>query len=167
MSFNLKIKFSITRYHFLQTLFAGITITFIILLGETFSNNVINAAIGSSVALVFLYPGNKQNRFRSLFGGNVVAIITFLFLHFLFLSFNQDLFITIYDRDFHLFSGLSFTLCILIMSITDTEHIPAAGTSIGLSVNNIDYTLILFILFSILFLYALRININKYGKNLF
>ena len=53
------------------------------------------------------------------------------------------------------------------MSITDTEHIPAAGTSIGLSVNNIDYTLILFILFSILFLYALRININKYGKNLF
>ena len=74
MSFNLKIKLSITRYHFLQTLFAGITITLIILLGETFSNNVINAAIGSSVALVFLYPGNKQNRFRSLFGVNLVAI---------------------------------------------------------------------------------------------
>ena len=167
MSFNLKIKFSITRYHFLQSLLAGIIITLIILLGETFSNNVINAAIGSSVALVFLHPKNPQNRFRSLFGGNVIAIITFLFLHFLFLSFDQDLFITIYERDFHIFSGLSFTLCILLMSISDTEHIPAAGTSIGLSVNNIDYTLILFILFSISLLYVSRIFIEKYGKNLF
>ncbi|MBO83184.1 MAG: hypothetical protein CL506_02330, partial [Actinobacteria bacterium] len=71
------------------------------------------------------------------------------------------------ERDFHIFSGLSFTLCILLMSISDTEHIPAAGTSIGLSVNNIDYTLILFILFSISLLYVSRIFIEKYGKNLF
>jgi hypothetical protein len=53
------------------------------------------------------------------------------------------------------------------MSITDTEHIPAAGTSIGLSVNNIDYTLILFILFSISLLYVSKIFMEKYGKNLF
>ena len=77
----------ITKYHIIQSLLAGIFITVIILLGETFSNNVINAAIGSSVALLFLHPKNRQNRFKSLVIGNLIAIITFILLHYLFLLF--------------------------------------------------------------------------------
>ena len=46
----LKITHTITKYHFIQSSFAGLSITLIILIGESFSNNVINAAIGSSVA---------------------------------------------------------------------------------------------------------------------
>ena len=78
----MKLKFSITKYHFIQSIIAGLAITLIILIGESFSNNVINAAIGSSVALVFLHPKNKQNNFKSLIGGNFIAIVSFLFLSF-------------------------------------------------------------------------------------
>ena len=53
------------------------------------------------------------------------------------------------------------------MSISNTEHIPAAGTSIGLSVNNFDTTLIIFILLSIFTLYLIRIIAHKYGKKIF
>ena len=156
----------ITRYHVIQSLFAGIFITFIILIGETFSNNVINAAIGSSVALLFLHPKNRQNNFKSLVMGNMVAIITFLILYYLFLLFNQGLFLSISNKDFHIFSGLSFFICLLVMSITNSEHIPAAGTSIGLSINPLDYRLIFFIIFSVFFLYLLKLALDKYGKNI-
>jgi hypothetical protein len=162
-----KIRYSITKYHFIQSIFAGLFITLIILIGESFSNNVINAAIGSSVALVFLHPKNAQNNFKSLVGGNCIAILSFLLLYFIFSIFNQELFVTINNKDFHIFSGLSLTLCLLLMSISDTEHIPAAGTSIGLSVHNFDFTLIVFILISILSLYLLRVIAYKYGKNIF
>lgn len=163
----MKLKFSITKYHFIQSIIAGLAITLIILIGESFSNNVINAAIGSSVALVFLHPKNKQNNFKSLIGGNFIAILSFIFLYFIFSVFSQELFITINDKDFHIFSGISLTLCLLLMSISDTEHIPAAGTSIGLSVNKFDPTLIVFIFISIFILYLLRVIAHKYGKNLF
>ena len=160
-------KLSITRYHLIQCLLAAIVITLIILVGETFSNNVVNAAIGSSVALVFLYPSNPQNKFRSLVLGNVVAILSFIVLNFLFSLFNQDLAITIFNKDFHFFVGVTFFLCIFIMSITNTEHIPAAGTSIGLSIHTLDYALIIFIFFSVTILYVIKVVIDKYGINLF
>lgn len=163
----LKITHTITKYHFIQSSFAGLSITLIILIGESFSNNVINAAIGSSVAWVFLHPKNTQNNFRSLVGGNCIAILSFLFLYFIFSIFNQELFVTINSKDFHIFSGLSLTLCLLLMSISDTEHIPAAGTSIGLSVNNFDFTLIIFIIISIFALYLIRVVAQKYGKKIF
>ena len=163
---KIKNKKYITRYHVIQSLLAGIFISIIILIGETFSNNVINAAIGSSVALLFLHPKNRQNRFRSLVIGNLIAIITFVSLYYLFLIFDQELFITISSRDFHIFSGISFFICLLIMAITNSEHIPAAGTSIGLSVHALDFRLIFFIIFSVLFLYFLKLVLDKYGKNI-
>ena len=156
----------ITKYHVIQSFLAGIFITIIILVGETFSNNVINAAIGSSVALLFLHPKNRQNRFKSLVVGNLIAIITFILLHYIFLLFNQDLHISISDKNFHIFSGLSFFICLLVMTITNSEHVPAAGTSIGLSVNVLDFNLILFVIFSVLFLYVFKLILDKYGKNI-
>lgn len=156
----------ITKYHIIQSLLAGIFITVIILIGETFSNNVINAAIGSSVALLFLHPKNRQNRFKSLVIGNLIAIITFILLHYLFLLFNQDLYVSISNRDFHVFSGISFFICLLVMTVLNSEHVPAAGTSIGLSVNPLDFSLIFFIIFSVLFLYLVKLALDKYGKNI-
>ena len=90
-----------------------------------------------------------------------------MFLYFIFSIFNQELFVTINSKDFHIFSGLSLTLCLLLMSISDTEHIPAPGTSIGLSVNNFDFTLIIFIIISIFALYLIRVVAQKYGKKIF
>lgn len=163
---KIKNKKYITRYHVIQSLLAGIFITIIILIGETFSNNVINAAIGSSVALLFLHPKNRQNRFKSLVIGNIVAILTFLLLIYLFLLFNQELYISISNKDFHVFSGLSLFICLFVMSITNSEHIPAAGTSIGLSITPLDYSLIIFIIFSVLILYLVKLILDKYGKNI-
>lgn len=156
----------ITKYHVIQSLLAGIFITIIILVGETFSNNVINAAIGSSVALLFLHPKNRQNRFKSLVVGNLIAIVTFILLHYIFLVFNQDLYISISNKEFHIFSGIAFFVCLLVMTITNSEHVPAAGTSIGLSVNAFDLRLILFVVFSVLFLYAFKLVLDKFGKNI-
>ena len=156
----------ITKYLVIQSLLAGIFITIIILVGETFSNNVINAAIGSSVALLFLHPKNRQNRFKSLVVGNLIAIITFILLHFLFQLFDQDLYVSISNKNFHIFSGISFFICLLVMTLTNSEHVPAAGTSIGLSVHEFDFRLILFVIFSVLFLYVFKLALDRYGKNI-
>ena len=45
-------------------------------------------------------------------------------------------------------------------------NVPAAGTSIGLSVNPLDFSLIFFIIFSVLFLYLVKLALDKYGKNI-
>ena len=78
--------------------------------------------------------------------GNLIAIITFILLHFLFQLFDQDLYVSISNKNFHIFSGISFFICLLVMTLTNSEHVPAAGTSIGLSVHEFDFRLILFVI---------------------
>jgi len=48
------------------------------------------------------------------------------------------------------------------MTITNTEHAPAAGIALGLVINNWDYTTIIFILLAVLWLVTIKTAFKKY-----
>ena len=54
------------------------------------------------------------------------------------------------------FGALAVGIAILLMTLTNTEHAPAAGIALGLVLNEWDYATILFIFAALLFMIALR-----------
>lgn len=65
----------------------------------------------------------------------------------------------------HSIQGLSLALVILFMTITNTEHAPAAGTALGLA-TSMPIDSVLFIISASLLVALLRIVLSKQLHNL-
>ena len=65
----------------------------------------------------------------------------------------------------HSMQGLSLALVILFMTITNTEHAPAAGTALGLA-TSMPMDSVLFIVSASLLVAILRIALSKHLHNL-
>ncbi len=64
------------------------------------------------------------------------------------------------------FGALSTGVAIFLMTITNTEHAPAAGVALGLVINSWDYMTIIFILSAILLMAIIRKILKPYLMNL-
>jgi len=64
------------------------------------------------------------------------------------------------------FSALAVGGAIFLMVVTDTEHPPAAGMSLGLVLNQWDHRTLLFILLAVLVMAALRKILQPYMVDL-
>ncbi len=80
---------------------------------------IILAGVGSTFFTIFALPGNRTASNRNIIGSYIICVTVGLFC--------------IYTVSQSLGGGLAVGLSALFMVITDTEHPPAAGVALGLS----------------------------------
>jgi CBS-domain-containing membrane protein len=80
---------------------------------------IILAGVGSTFFTIFALPGNRTASDRNIIGSYIICVTVGLFC--------------IYTISHSIGGGLAVGLSTLFMVITDTEHPPAAGVALGLS----------------------------------
>ncbi len=63
-------------------------------------------------------------------------------------------------------AAVAVGLTIFLMVVTNTEHAPAAGTTLGLIVHTYSWTMPVFVLSSVTILSIIRLALRPYLKNL-
>ena len=120
------------------------------------SNAAITASIASSVFLVFVVPHSVASSTRRLFGGHVVAVIVGVSAYAALKAIvgGAD---DISAETLAIAGAIGVGMSILLMATTNTEHPPAAGTTLALVTFGSDLDAVLFILSAIALLTVIRL----------
>jgi len=147
--------------YFFQCMLASLTILAVLYFLNIIEEAAIITALGASSFIVFALPHSYSSDLKRLIGGYTVGlIIGFIF----FLISNSRIFTSFLDSYSVLIISAAFAvgISIFIMTITNTEHAPAAGIALGLVINNWDYSTIFFILLAVLWLITIKTAFKKY-----
>jgi CBS-domain-containing membrane protein len=156
------------RYIF-QCALATLSVFIILLAFDVMTNAVIIAALGSSVFIVFAMPEAQVSRLRFLIGGYIVGIAVACLCHHLSLLSLWSLMTWvpfIHEPSHVVFGAMAVGLAIFVMVITDTEHPPAAGLTLGLIVSEWSYMTIVVVFVGIISLSVIKIVLKPVLKNL-
>ncbi len=168
-----KFRKNITRY-ISQCAIATISVFIVLMVLDVVTNAVIIAALGSSVFIVFAMPEAQVSRPRFLIGGYIVSIavaclchhLSLLSLHHLSLWSLMTWTSFIHESSHVLFGAMAVGLAIFVMVITDTEHPPAAGLTLGLIVSEWSYMTIVVVFVGIISLSVIKFILKPVLKNL-
>lgn len=111
--------------HWLSYIFQSVLATaaiFVVLITLRQQNLVVAASLAATAFTVFVIPNSMAASSRNVIGGHVVGLI----FGSLFALFPQDT-----GMMMNLWHALAVGCSLLVMSITNTEHPPAAGTALG------------------------------------
>ncbi|MBN2541628.1 HPP family protein [bacterium] len=153
--FDKKFRKNMTGY-ILQCLIATGTVLVVLLFLNVLTHTALIAALGASTFIVFAMPKSYSARPRSLVGGYSFGIIVGVIYHFLSVT---EFALTAFrnpQTPLIFFGAAAVGTAIFLMSITSTEHAPAAGISLGLVLNPWDYKTIIFILCAVLLLSSVQ-----------
>ena len=150
-----------------QSLLAALVVAIILLFFRMLGGFVIVAALGASTFIVFAMPSSITAEPRRLIGGHAVGLLSGALCYLVFLSGYLGELTTNQDTLFILAGALSVGLAIFLMTITDTEHPPAATTAIGIIASGWSYKIALFVLLSALCLALARRSLRPHLKDLF
>lgn len=123
------------RPYIVQSLLATVVMTAILCILDILMRPVIIAAIGASVFIVFALPQSRTAGARRLVGGHFAGIICGAVCSFLFDWRTIGKLGTSFEPVRYLGGALAVGLALFFMTITDTEHPPAAGTALGFYLN--------------------------------
>lgn len=151
------------RIYIVQSLLAGLALFGILIAEDALTNGAVVAAVASSVAIVFFVPHSVASKPFRLIGGHVAAIAAALCTVGVMLLLpdavaNNQLVI-------HSLQGASLALVILFMTITNTEHAPAAGTALGLA-TSVPMNSVIFIVSAAFIISIVRILLYQRLHNL-
>jgi CBS-domain-containing membrane protein len=151
------------RIYIGQAILAGLALMCVLIAEDALTNGAIVAAIASSVAIVFFIPHSVASNPVRLVGGHLVAIFAGACTVGILMLVPEAVAANKYM--IHSIQGLSLALVILFMTITNTEHAPAAGTALGLA-TSMPIDSVLFIISASLLVALLRIVLSKHLHNL-
>ena len=149
-----------------QCVLATLTILAVLLFLDVLNEAALITALGASAFIVFTTPNQYSSDPRRLIGGYLVGLLVGFML---FLISNTEFVLNIFGNKtaaLILFASFSVGIAIFIMSVTNTEHAPAAGIALGLVINNWDYLTIIFIMLAIFWLSGIKIVLKDYLINL-
>lgn len=151
--------------YFLQCMLASVTILVVLIFLNILEEAAIITALGASSFIVFAMPQSYSSGVKRLVGGYGVGLVIGFIL---FLISNSNIFTEILDSYTLIIisAALAVGISIFIMTITNTEHAPAAGIALGLVINKWDYTTILFILVAVLWMVTIKTVFKKYLMDL-
>jgi hypothetical protein len=153
------------RIYLAQSLLAGLALVGILIAEDALSGGavVIVAAIASSVAIVFFVPHSVASSPFRLVGGHISAIVAALCTVGIMLLLPDS--VASNQLAIHALQGGSLTLVILFMTITNTEHAPAAGTALGLA-TSVPINSVIFIVSAAIIISIIRIVLYRHLHNL-
>jgi len=154
------------RPYLLQSFLATLTILFILVFLDVLSHTAIIATLGASAFLVFTRPRAYASRPRPLVGGYLVGMaVGIMYYYALLLPAHFSISIS-QPTALIVFSAMAVGSAIFLMVVTDTEHPPAAGMSLGLVLNQWDHKTLLFIIFAVIVMAVLRKLLQPYMVDL-
>lgn len=140
----------------IQCLLATFTV-FIVLLFLSMRNAVIIASIGASAFIIFAMPKNITAKPRKVIGGHCVGLLA-------------GSLCAMIPHPGAFFSALVYALAVgisfFIMVVIDTEHPPAAATSLGFAITGFSMNAAVALLISILILSFVHHFFRPYLKDL-
>lgn len=151
---NILVKFKKNwKKYVFQSLLATITIFFILLILNVQDRPIIVSSLGASTFIVFAMPKSMVAKARNLVGGHAVGFIC------------GSIFSFLLNGNF-VFSNLSYALAvglsIFLMVVIDTEHPPAAGTALSLSLTGFSLNAFLSIFISVAILAVVHHFLKPY-----
>ncbi len=152
------------RIYVSQSATAGLLLWFVLLAQDIISNGVIVAAIASSVAIVFFVPHSVASSPVRIVGGHVSAVLAAYIVVGIALMFPDAVADARWFTDFQ--GALALALVVLLMSITNTEHAPAAGTALGLAIRGAPWEAVVFIITAAALVAVARIVLGPRLHNL-
>lgn len=152
--------------YFGQCTLATLTILAVLIFLDIVLDAAVIASLGASCFIVFLMPHVNSSRPRFLVGGYLVGI-TSAYLCFSLSKVPFLMGIGLTDRHWTIILGsLAVGLSMFIMVITDTEHPPAAGMSLGLVIDGFNHKAVVVVLAGVILLSLIRWALKKYIINL-
>ena len=153
--FDKNVKKSMWRYLF-QCALATFTISAVLFFLDVLNETAIIAALGASAFTVFTMPTSYYADTRRLVGGYILGLSVGYLFYYLSNSNTFGSLIISPKISFVVFGSLSVGITMFLMTVTNTEHAPAAGIALGLVVNEWDYLTIVFILIAIVWMTSMH-----------
>lgn len=144
------------RSFIVQSLLAVVAVAVILAFVEVLTHAAIVAALGASTFIVFAMPHSVTAQARNLIGGHVSGLICGSLCYYIFLAGPLGRVLASWAFTMWLVSALAIGLSIFLMTITNTEHPPAASTALGIVVHTWSYQIVIFILLCAICLAIIR-----------
>ena len=144
------------KHYVLQSLLASLSIV-IVFLFLTTQEAVLVASLGATSFIVFAMPKSITAKPRNVISGHMIGIavgsLCALIPHQIPL-----VSICVYS--------LAVGLSIFIMVVTDTEHPPASGTTLGIVIRGFSLHVTITLIISVVILSAIHVYFKKYLRDL-
>ncbi len=151
------------KKYIVQCLMAAVAISAILIALNAFFNAAVIAAFGATCFIVFAMPHQKTSNPRRLIGGYIIGIAVGVGMYCL------ESVIPFHDISWliSLFGAVTVALSIFLMTMTNTEHPPAAGVALGIALDGFDPLGLLLIFSAVLILVAVKYLLRRWMINLF
>ena len=134
------------RSYIIQSLLAVAALAIILYFVQVLTHAAIVAALGASTFIVFAMPHSITAQPRRLIGGHIVGLLCGTLCHYAFLTGPLGRLYADWEFMLWLISALSVGLSIFLMTITNTEHPPAASTALGIVAHEWSSQVVIFVL---------------------
>lgn len=154
------------KNYLIQVALATAALFPILLLVDSLSDAALAVGLGSSAIIIFLSPSYRSASLRGLVGGHFLGVVIGLACSLL--LFSTPLEGPLADSTLlrPAILAASLGLLMLIMSTTDTEHPPAAGTVLGIAVKPWDPVTLSIIIGAVLLLALIKFLLHRYLHDL-
>ena len=149
-----------------QSLLAVIAVAVNLYFVETITQAVIVAAFGTSSFIVFAIPKTVAAEPRRLVGGHITGIISGLECYYGCYTGAVETFFCFTKIIHWLPAAFAVGLSIFLMMIFNFEHLPEAGTALGMVTHEWIWETIVFIVAFAISLAIIGVLLKKYLKNL-
>jgi len=160
-----KFKKNKLRYA-IQCSLASLSVFLVLLILDSISNAAVIASLGASSFIAFTMPKAQVSKPRYMIGGYVVGTVTGCLCHYLHLIIQSSMLEMPYNIPVITLSAISVGMAIFLMTITNTEHPPAAGIALGLVFDGFSFLSVLIIIVGIVCLSIIKIILTPNLENL-
>lgn len=154
------------KSYIIQSLLATIAIVVILYFVEVLTHAAIVAALGASTFIVFAMPHSITAQPRRLIGGHIVGLLCGSLCYYAFLTGRLGELSANWELLTWFAYALAVGLSIFLMTITNTEHAPAAGTALGIVAHGWSYPTVVFVLVCAISLAIVRRLLRRYLRDL-
>lgn len=155
------------RNYILQSLMAMAALLIILSFVEVLTEAAIVAALGASTFIVFAMPRSITARPRRLIGGHAVGIVCGLVCYCAFMTGPLGDISEEHEIMLWFAYALSVALSLFFMTITNTEHPPAASTALGIVAYGCSWQTVLFVMLFAVGLSIVRRLLGGWLRDLF
>ncbi len=163
-----KVGKNLSKYIF-QCLIATIILLIALLFLDVITETAIIASLGATSFIIFTMPKSYSSSPKRLIGGYTIGISMGIICNYFgsIIYTNNSIFSLIKTNEVSIFfAAIAVGLSIFLMTITNTEHAPAAGIALGLVINQWNSSSVLFIIIVMLSMAATQHILKSYLINL-
>ncbi len=159
--------FQLKKRYLWQAALAAMVMLIVLLLVDSVADAVLAAGLGSSAVIVFVHPNSSGAALRHLVGGHLLGLAVgvlsaFLLFHSGWVPVPAD----VEHWAANIAAAITLGLVILLMSMTDTEHPPAAATGLGFALQSLNVTVIALFAVAVLVLAVSKVLLRKSLRDL-